>query len=635
MLNAMREGAKSGVSKLILFGFMVMAVGGMVFMDVGGFFRGGVNQNAVAKIGSEDLPIVTFDRTLNRVLANQGLDPQTAYRLGLIEQVLRNEISNNLLNRAATDLGLEVGNAAVLKQVNRLIEPLVTDEMSKKEALSIVLRNQGMTERDFIRMIQAEMANTLLRNAFVLGGGVAPEKAAAALYQYENEERTVKAVYLPHSGIKDIDEPTDEVLLPFYQAGQERYAVPETRLFSVAILSQDKLEKTLDVSDEELREIYDRDIANYSVPEQRLLEQAILDDQGKADAVAEAFRAGKPLKEAVASETGNEDSYLGEETFEKEGLLKELAEDVFTAKKGDVLGPIESALGWHVIKLKKVIEPATDSFAKVKKDLKKEIIHLRVADEMFNTANAIDDQFAGGASLEEVAEEMELTIETYGPVKRDGSTTDNKDGMKAFGPDWAYVLETAFDLLEGEISPVFELADGRYAALRVDTINEKSYKPFEEVKEDLAKVWIQDQKEVANKLRAQEAIRDINNGNKNLTEVASAHGAQIKTHKLVRSKDASAPLDNNAKTLFFALPEGQHSVGAVKGGYIIGQVTSTKLPSTEKLSDEKLKPIIEKAQRGEQNEFTQLYLSKLYEDYSVKINARLLETTYGPGSEQY
>ena len=122
MLNAMREGAKSGLSKFILFSFMIMAVGGLVFMDIGGFFRGGINQSAVAKIGSQDLSITYFDRTLRRTLANQGLDTQTAYKLGLINQVLRSEISNNLLQRAAIDHGLEIARPTVLNQISILVK---------------------------------------------------------------------------------------------------------------------------------------------------------------------------------------------------------------------------------------------------------------------------------------------------------------------------------------------------------------------------------------------------------------------------------------------------------------------------------------------------------------------------------
>lgn len=635
MLNAMREGAKSGFTKFLLLGFMALAVGGLVLMDIGGFFRGGVTPNAVARIGGNDLPLVTFDQTVRRVLANQGLDMQTAYRLGFIEQILRNEISNHLVRQAASDMGLAVNNQMVLKQINSLIEPLVTEQMDKKSALAAVLRNQNLSEQAFVTMIKGEMTSNLLRRALLLGASVPSAAQARDLYLYNNETRTIETIFLPHSGIKDIADPADEILLPFYQAGQERYAIPETRTFSLAILSQDALRETLDISDEELRSIYERDIETYKLPEQRTLAQAIVDDEATANAIAAAANAGKSLEEAVKEETGSAESFLGEETFEKGGLVKEIGEAAFTAEQGDVVGPIRTALGWHVLKLKEIIPPRTQSFENVRQDLKKEILNMRVADEMFATANRIDDMFAGGASLEEVVSTMNLGHQQYGPVDRQGATTDKKDGMKELGPDWAYVLETAFALNEGEVSPVFELADGRYAALRVDTIQPKTYKPFEEVKDELAKLWMQDQREVANKLRTEEALQALNTREKTLKEVAASLGAETRTHNLVRSESPAEPLNEPLKTLFFELPEGEYGFGPAEGGFILGHITGAELPDAEDISQDKLQPHRETIQRNEQSELTQMFLNKLYEDYNVKINAALLESTYGPAGEQY
>lgn len=57
VMKAMRQGAAGGVMKFVIFGFLIMAVGGMVFMDIGGFFRsGGVGSSDVAKVGGEKYP---------------------------------------------------------------------------------------------------------------------------------------------------------------------------------------------------------------------------------------------------------------------------------------------------------------------------------------------------------------------------------------------------------------------------------------------------------------------------------------------------------------------------------------------------------------------------------------------------
>lgn len=633
MLNAMREGAKKGISKFILFGFMVMAVGGLVLMDVGGFFGRGVTRTAVAKIDGDELPIVTFDRTVRRVLSNQGLDAKTAYQLGFINQILQSEINQNLLQRYAHDLGLRVGDEVVLKQVNKLIEPFVSEAIDYKTAFNNILRAQGMTEREFVRMIRAQMSNSLLNNTIQIGANVPPEAEAKDLYQYRNEERAVDVIYFPHDKIRNVEEPDENILKAFYQAGMEHYAIPETRVFTVATLSQDKLKDTLEVSEDELRTIYERDIDTYTLAERRVVAQAVIDNQATATAIAGRIAEGKSLAEAVKAETGSDNAYLGEETFEQAGLLENVARPVFEAEVGEVVGPLESALGWHVLVVKKILEPDTRPFAEVRDELRKELLEMRVADQMFALAADIDDSLAGGMTLEEASETLGLELKKYGPIRADGSTPDSKDGVKEFGPDWSYITETVFGLTEGEVSPVIELADDRYAAVRVDEIIEKSFKPFGDVRTELGKTWLQDQREIENKLLVDAALRALNNGETDLKKLAAVHKTAIKTYKIVRMDQPPEPLENPAKQLFFFLDKDNYGAAPAKDGYVVGQVRAITLPDTAGLKPEQLDPVIQIAQRGNQEEFLQLFMLQLQDEYDVRINERLLEKTYGPGRE--
>jgi peptidyl-prolyl cis-trans isomerase D len=59
-MQALRDGAGTGFLKIILMGLLVMAVGGLVFTDVGGFFRGGVGNNDVARVGDTKIGVVEF-----------------------------------------------------------------------------------------------------------------------------------------------------------------------------------------------------------------------------------------------------------------------------------------------------------------------------------------------------------------------------------------------------------------------------------------------------------------------------------------------------------------------------------------------------------------------------------------------
>src|SRR5690606_5881250 len=136
----------------------------------------------------------------------------------------------------------------------------------------------------------------------------------------------------------------------------------------------------------------------------------------------------------------------------------------------------------------------------------------RLADQMFTLSTQIDDGIAAGTPLEDLAADIGLKLEKLGPVRADGSTAESTDGIKNFETDREQILKTAFELSAEETSSVLEMKDGSFAVVRADAITEKSYQPFDEVKADLAKIWMQDQREVLNKQRAEKALLRLETG---------------------------------------------------------------------------------------------------------------------------
>src|SRR5690606_24953180 len=147
-----------------------------------------------------------------------------------------------------------------VQQINSLIAPMTPEGGSRKETLKRILMNQGMTEAQFVQAIKSETSTSMLLKAVQDASAYTPQAELRDIYQYHNERRAVKFLTLPDSAVKDYQEPSDDVLLPFYQAGQERYAIPETRKFSLATLPQANIRKSVNLSDEDIRAAYDKDI---------------------------------------------------------------------------------------------------------------------------------------------------------------------------------------------------------------------------------------------------------------------------------------------------------------------------------------------------------------------------------------
>lgn len=637
MLAFLRNGAQGGALKFVLLGFMLLAGGGLVLMDVGGFFRNNMSGTTeVITVGHDQISLNRINDLVNRTTRQQGMDVATAYRLGLIQKIVQSEIANSLTRQAGHAYGVTVSDKEVAKQIGELLAPAVKNGMSKEDAFKRMLMMQGMTERAFVQAMKAEITNTMLRNAVMGAANYTPEREAEDLYRFQYERRNIEAIDFPNSAIKDYDKPTDEVLMPFYQAGQERYALPETRKISMVVLDSSAVKDTIDVSDEALKKLYEDDKASFEIPEQRNMEQAVFKTRDEAAKVKdEMTKDDKSMKAAVKDVTGKETAYLGDNTFERKGLFPEIADTAFgAAKVGDVIGPFETKLGWHVLKIEKIIPPSVKPFDKVKDQLEKDMIADQTSQAMYDLANNIDNQIGNGSTLEDIAKSFNLKVQTLGPLRKDGTTIDDKDGLKAFPHDHDTIMDTTFELLQSETAPVMELSDGRFALLRVDNVTEKSYKPFEDVKGALAKLWIKDQQAVLNKQRVEKVMQALESGDKTLAQIAKQYGLNVKTYKdIVRIDNPPKDMTKTAKTKFFGLQKGEYTVATAPDGFIVGEVSKITLPDISKVSKDDLQKVRDLSSRGSVDEVMMQFLNEQQSKFGVKVDTHALERAFGPGHE--
>ena len=627
MLRVLRDGAKSGFLKYILMSFLVLAAGGLVLTDVGGFFRGGASSNVVAEGKGIKITTAQFDRQVRRILSRQGMGPEEAYNRGFIMQILNNEVQTQILTREARALGLNVSDATVLQKVSEIAAPFAQDGKSKKEALTQVLRSQGISEDEFIESVRQEMGNTLFQSAIVSGAETISKNQASDLYQYQNERRDVRGFTLMNKYAEVAKEPNEENLQKYYEANKSDFLISEKRDITVATLKKEMLADKVEISDDELQKAYDDNIEAYKKPEQRKLQQAILDLETDAIDVVKRVNKGSSLKKSVNRVAGNNSPYLGENDFEQGGLLEEISNPVFAAEEGAVLGPIQTALGWHVLVLKNIMEPSTTSFDKVKSELRDELLQNALEENLVETANMIDDRLASGEDLDVVVAEVGLTTETFTKFNQAGLNTSGKDLFGSYQGDRAQILESAFDFEQGESSPVLELADGRFITVRVDNIEEKSHTPFDEVKSKLETRWLAEQKSLSNKQRADEAMAALQDG-QTLEDVAKKFGASIQNfNNLKRAETPTAPITLPALRQIYDAKKAAQLKLQIQDGYLMAEVMDIDLPDAN--NDQKINEVIEQTKQSLPQETVAQYVNNLSEKYKVRINERVLKQIYG------
>lgn len=634
MLQAMREGTHSQILKFILFGLLMLGVGGLVFTNFGNTLKNsGYSATDVAIAGDTPISLRKFDNTARSILRNQGMDTKMAYQLGYINQILMGEIQNALLSQNAKDLGIVINEKEVASRIKKLIEPMLDGSSTPQEALNMILATQGISERQFIESIRKEMSNNILMAAIQSGGMVISDTMLEDLYMFDHERRAIEYVKIDEESFKkEITAPTDEELKEFYQAIKEDFAKPERRTLVIAEIDPQTMTDEVEISDEELRQVYEETIVYYTLPEKRKMAQAIVNSQDVAQKIYELASKGKPLQSAVKEITGSADNYVDEQEFEKEGLIENVADLVFSTDEGSVAEPVNTPMGWHVIKVTK-ITPATEKpFEEVKNEIRETQMQALLADRLYELSGELDDYIAGGATMDDAIETFSLKKRTYDKVCIRGLGPDMNDLFTDNKDNQTQIIKTGFELVENEISPVIELATGGYAIVHLKEIQPKSWPELDEVKGEVSEKWISRKQKMKAIETADKLLSETEEGI-SLEEAAKKAGYKTETVTIERTDSSNEQLSVQARMKFFTSPKSKIVVTATEGGQIVGQVSSISFPDTESLPEEEKQNYADTLARIHSNELSEIYLNALSQKYGVKINSELLQKAYGAESE--
>ncbi len=624
-MSALRQGASGGIGKFILFGFLVLAAGGLVFTDVGGFFRGGVGSMNVAKIGDDTISIYDFDRTARTTLNQINMSADQAYQMGYINQILQNEVRSLILANAAKDSGLQLSRSKVANEIRDLIKPMADQQgISIEEMLDQILNAQRISERQLVddmnKQLSIDILSYGLKGAFTQPSEVLADDMA----EFFSQTRDIEYVLVKYEDFaKEVAEPTEDDLNAQYQATKERFAIPEKRKIKLITLNLADIEATTEVTEEEIRSEYDNNIELFSHPETRQIEQAIIEDKEQAQKVFDLVNTGTELKKAVNDVLGNTTSYIPANEVDESNLLDELADALFEAEEGPI-EPVKTVLGYHVMILD-VVEPYVDVFEDVKDDIRKEILEVRVADARFELANSLDDLLAGGASPEEVKEQLSVDVIDVAPFSLNGVTADNTPVLSDLAEDRASIISEAFELYEGESSQVLQLANDKMGAVYLSSITPKSYQALDDVAETVKQEWINDQKRQLATEYVANALTELKDAAEPTLSLLEKQVEQAVA--LSRSVAPQAPVTPQALDDIFQKSVGEVFSFDAKEGLVIASVKDYKFGD---IGEELKASISTRLDTELENEGFTLYIDEQQSKYNAIINQRLLEQTYAP-----
>ena len=471
----------SSISKTavwILMGLLILGLGGFGAVNLSG------NVRSIGTVGDKIIPIDQYARDLSQEIraieaqTGQQLPFAQAQQIGLDRAVLQRLVRNRALDHEAATLGLSIGDESLRQEIIQIAAFQGIDGEFDREGYRFALQQAGQSETEFETSLREEASRTLLQRA-VIGSIKMPEAYARTLVNYVNEKRSFTWTSLSAEDLTaPIGTPTDADLRAFYDENTDQFMLPATKMITYAWLSPDAMIDDIEVPQEELQQAYDDRADEYIQPERRLVERLAFADQEAADQAAASLEVDGTTFNALVQERGLElsDVDLGDVS---KSDLNAAGDAVFAAEVGDIVGPLASDLGPALFRVNGVLPAQNVTFEEAKADLQGELATARAVRAVEARAQDLDDQLAGGATLEQLAEETKMTL---GAI---AWTQDSSDGIAGYGD----FRQEAAALSAGDFPKINQLDDGGIYAMRLDEELPERPEPFENAKGAVRTAW--------------------------------------------------------------------------------------------------------------------------------------------------
>jgi peptidyl-prolyl cis-trans isomerase D len=202
--------------------------------------------------------------------------------------------------------------------------------------------------------------------------------------------------------------------------------------------------------------------------------------RAKAEAALEEVRAGKNFAELAKRFSEEPSAAQGGEAgwFAQGQLLPPVERAAFALKKGEASGIVESAVGYHILKVEDVREERTKELKEAREEIVRALRTERGRGEAAKAADADREKALSGSELSALAKERGLAHKV----------TSLFSGPDA-PPELARIEDfskAAFSLSLKEVGPIIEGADAYYL-FKVKERREPSVPPFESARPDIEK----------------------------------------------------------------------------------------------------------------------------------------------------
>lgn len=364
---------KNSTFTIIIFGLIIIS-----FIFWGVFQEEGGGISVLTTVNGDPVTYSEFQRIAARQLEAYGqiFGGGQAVNKNL-EQFVRRQVAQSLISRKilaqeADQLGIVVGKADVLTELEK-IEAFQDPDLKRfsPRVYQLVLQQNGLKPREFEKSLVEEIKTRRYRQ-LVDASSLHARSEIESKFLIENTTADLWSARfsLKSPQIKAAIKASEQDLKKFYDQNQSRFLTPEKRVFQIARISLEDVEIPTASSDEEVEVYYDQKIAPSSDPkwaDKKARAFHILVSDRSQEGLKKARKIARDLKSDKTKSPGDFEKIFKKKArdlsedyatafkggdlgyFASSDMVKAFSDPVFKAKAGDLLGPIKTDFGYHVI----------------------------------------------------------------------------------------------------------------------------------------------------------------------------------------------------------------------------------------------------------------------------------------------
>lgn len=492
MLDFLRKKKRSWIITILL-GLIIV-----VFIA----FYGGSQQptgvtSHVAEVNGESISqrefIVHYQRAVERYreMFKGSFTPELLKNLNIKQSLLEEMIEARLVLQEARRLGLSATDEELMNAIAEVPEFHVNGRFNKERYIQL-LRANRLTPAQFEEDQRKQL--TIQRLLGVLADAAhVTEAEVRERYRFEQEKINLQFIRFSVSDNLSEVKITDEDVQKFYERNKESLKEPLKVQVEYIPYSFEQFSGPVQLTDKEVEDYYNANrLTKFTTPKQAKVRYIMVRLDPGADAkqkeaaldranriVAEA-RGGKNFAELAKKESQDPSAEKGGEIgWLNQGQLPEaLDKQIFALAIGEISEPIETPVGFHIVKVEDIKEEKTLSLAEAKPVITRELKLEKGKYEAAKIADRDREKAASGNDLPKLAQESGLSLKTT-------RLFSEGEVLPEIGPTQDF-YKNALSLRANEVSSVIE-GPNAYYILKVKERKEAFVPPLDAVRGKIEK----------------------------------------------------------------------------------------------------------------------------------------------------